>query len=109
MKTCADYGVNDEAIKNMNVCLSIDFPANGMFEAINNARSYLADRGFSFGSMEMDRPIGIHHGDCYISKWHNMTAKERRSLNGVIVPIGEFREGGARVLFFITINEVVKQ
>lgn len=108
MKTVADYIVFDSnGISNKLVCKTIDFPAKGTFGAINKAMAYLSENGFSYGSMQCDSPIGFYHGNASISKWQNMNIKEKQMLDGIIVPIGDFRDGGARILFFSAKGELV--
>lgn len=101
-KTVGDYKVWDGDIKDMPVVRSLDFQANGIFVAIDNARAYLDDEGFVLGSMQRGEPIGFapRATTDYISKWRNMDREDKRTLAGIIVPIGDFREGGARVLYF---------
>lgn len=82
---------------------SILFEPKGTFEAINEARNYLKERGYTLGSMERDNPIGFADAERvgYISKWTNMTSAEQKQVDGVIILYkGDFRDGGAEILFF---------
>lgn len=53
------------------------------FSALRKAEAWLKKNGYSMGSMELDYPIGIHHGDeHYISKWTKMKFEEQQALDG---------------------------
>lgn len=67
------------------------FEQKGTFAAWNAARQWLKENGFSYGSSSVDGPVGILKGDFCISKWRNMTPKERSQLDGTLS--GELREG----------------
>ena len=102
-KTVLDFNVYDSiGISDMVVVHSIDFAAGDDFDGVNNARDWLGEHGYICGSMQMDSPIGFAPDEttAYISKWRNMLYREQRLLAGVIVPIKDFRDGGARLLFF---------
>ena len=75
------------------------FEANGTFGAIGNAKKFLTDNGYSVGSMCSDEPIAIKKGDCYIAKWYNL-GEDTPKIDGWILPLSEFREGGCRIEFF---------
>ena len=62
------------------------------FAAVNAARNWLQEQGYSYGSMCMDMPIGILKGNWTIAKWRNLTAKERKQLDGQLVS-KDFRSG----------------
>lgn len=70
----------------------ITFDQTGDFNAVNAARKWLQDHGYSYGSMCLDMPIGILKGSWAIAKWRNLTAKERKQLDGQIVS-SDFRDG----------------
>ena len=55
----------------------LTFDQSGDFVAVDLARVWLKDHGYSCGSMCMDMPIGILKGYWRIAKWKNLTAKER--------------------------------
>jgi hypothetical protein len=52
--------------------------------------------------MQMSSPIGFADSDKYdyVSKWWNMNREDKESLDGAIIPLDGFREGGVLVLFF---------
>ncbi len=82
---------------------SITFEPNGTFTAIHAAEKYLKEKGYTTGSMCRDEPIGFADADKYgyIAKWYNIAAEDRNLLDGVIIPYkGDFREGGAEIIFF---------
>ena len=60
------------------------FNQTGTFEAIRTAEKWLADNGYSYGSMQGRDPIGILKGDIYIPKWRNIPAYGRKKLDGTI-------------------------
>lgn len=76
------------------------FTGDEAFEAFRTAEEFLANRGFSVGSMQRDDPIGVMYGDCSIAKWRNLSAMERIGLHGVIQ--GNKRFGPVTVVIFDT-------
>ena len=68
------------------------FDQTADFAAVNAARNWLQEQGYSYGSMCMDMPIGILKGNWTIAKWRNLTAKERKQLDGQLVS-KDFRNG----------------
>lgn len=71
------------------------FPATGTFEAHSAACKFLAENGYSVGSMQRGAPIGVAKGDADISKWRNL-GEDVRDLDGVMVS-DDFREGSVTV------------
>lgn len=71
------------------------FDKTGDFEAFREAENYLKKNGYSWGSMQRDDPIGIMKGDYDISKWRNLSSKERNALDGTIT--GDKRNGPVTV------------
>lgn len=67
------------------------FEQVGTFAAYHAACRWLEENGYSHGSTSVDGPVGILKGDFHISKWRNMTPKERSQLDGTLS--GEMREG----------------
>jgi hypothetical protein len=67
------------------------FEQKGTWAAYDVARQWLKESGYSYGSSSVDGPVGILKGDFCISKWRNMTPKERSQLDGTLS--GELREG----------------
>lgn len=74
------------------------FKADGAFGAFYAAETWLRDNGYSVGSMERDRPIGIAKGDCDISKWSNLGA-DKALLDGVIAG-GSKRDSDITIIIF---------
>lgn len=70
----------------------IEFNQTGDFSAFYAATDWLKERGYSYGSMCMDMPIGILKGNWCIAKWRNLTITERKQLDGQLVS-NDFREG----------------
>lgn len=62
----------------------ITFNNRGDFAASRAAEEWLRERGFSFGPSQVDGPQAVWHGDCYVSKWRNLSAKEKRAMHAVM-------------------------
>jgi len=68
------------------------------WSGLHAAESWLRSNGYSVGSMQRSDPIGVVKGDVLIAKWRNLSAKDKRELDGCIVPDGgRFRDGAAIV------------
>jgi hypothetical protein len=91
------YGVQDFPVKMVKT-----FIKGGDFDAINAARDYLREKGYVIGSMQSDSPIGFAKAETtqYIAKWRNIDDEDKTMLDGIIVPDDDFRDGGAKILFF---------
>lgn len=74
------------------------FKADGDFGAFYAAEKWVRENGYSVGSMERDRPIGLAKGDYYISKWRNL-GEDKLLLDGVIAE-GSKRENDITVIIF---------
>ena len=72
--------------------IEMTFDQTGDFVAVGAARAWLREQGYSYGSICMDMPIGILKGNWTIAKWRNLTAKERKQLDGQLVS-KDFRNG----------------
>ena len=79
---------------------AIKFEPDGTFKAISEAEVYLKELGYGVGSMCGDAPMGFVYEADYVAKWKNLSATERNTVDGIIIPEPEFREGGALILFF---------
>lgn len=55
------------------------------FGAQYAAEDWLKKRGFSWGSSQADGPQAIWYGDCSISKWRNLSTKEKRDAHAIMV------------------------
>lgn len=62
------------------------------FSAKFEAEDWLRDNGYSFGPSCVGYPQAVFKGDCYVSKWRNLSPKERLSVDGVL---HAHREGDA--------------
>jgi hypothetical protein len=71
------------------------FNRPGDFVAISDAIKWCADRGVSCGSMQRDEPIGLIVGNFNISKWRNLSNRDRKELHGTIT--GDKRNGPVTV------------
>jgi hypothetical protein len=74
------------------------FKAGEDFDAFYAAEKWLRENGYSIGSMEREKPIGIAKGDCYISKWRNL-GEDKARLDGVIAS-GDKRNSDITVIIF---------
>ena len=72
--------------------IEMTFDQTADFAAVNAARNWLQEQGYSYGSMCMDMPIGILKGNWSFAYWRNLTAKERKQLDGQLVS-KDFRNG----------------
>lgn len=54
------------------------------FGAQRAADKWLRDRDFSFGPSQADGPQAIWFGDHSVSKWRNLSAKERLAAHGIM-------------------------
>lgn len=67
------------------------FDQQGDFAALYAAQAWCREHGVSFGSTDRTATIGLLVGDCWIAKWHNLTRKEQREVDGTIT--GDARNG----------------
>lgn len=72
------------------------FDKPGDFAAFDEAKEWLTQHGYSYGSLCGYMPVGILKGDWIIAKWRNLTPKERSQLHGQIKS-EDFREGPVTV------------
>lgn len=63
---------------------SITFEQPGDFDASRAAEDWLRKHGFSFGPSQADGPQAIWFGDCSISKWRNLSAAEKKTMDAVL-------------------------
>lgn len=74
--------------------LILTFVANEEFKALRMAEEWCKRSGYSIGSLQADAPTGLLRGDVAISKWRNMTQKQREALDGTISAPGRtYRTG----------------
>jgi len=78
------------------------FNQEGDFEALYAAKAWCRSNNISYGSTCRDEPIGLMHGDYYVAKWKNLTAKERRTVDGVI--LGDKRNGPLTIKMYVPIK-----
>jgi len=74
------------------------FENKGTFEALHAAEKWLTDHDYSYGPTQVCAPQAIFRGDCYVSKWRNLSAKDKTEMVGTIT--GECREGPIIVNLF---------
>lgn len=63
---------------------SVSFHNVGTFAASNAAEKWLSDRGFSYGPSQANGPQAVWFGECSISKWRNLSAKEKIECHATI-------------------------
>lgn len=66
------------------------------FSANRDARKWLDENGYSYGSMQGSSPIAIFKGDCIIAKWRNLSTQDKKLLHGTIES-SDHRNGSVRV------------
>jgi len=71
--------------------LVLKFDQQGDFAALYAAQAWCREHGVSYGSTDRTRTIGLLVGEYCIAKWHNLTRKERREVDGTIT--GDARNG----------------
>ena len=71
------------------------FANEGEWRAIEAARAWLKERGYSIGEMQGSAPMGVMLGDFDIAKWRNLTPTEIGALDGKIE--GDKRNGPVTV------------
>ena len=77
---------------------NITFTVPGAFQSSYAAEAWLRERGFSFGPSQADGPQAVWYGDCHISKWRNLSRKERAEcIAGVGGAAAGCGDGRARV------------
>lgn len=69
------------------------------FSALRAAEEWLENRGFSLGRLQAHAPTGIKRGYYDLSKWRNLRARERRTLDGCLV--GDYRNGPVTLLLMV--------
>lgn len=65
------------------------------FDAYHAACAWLDQNGYSHGPTSVDGPVAIFKGACIVSKWRNLSAKERKTVDGLLD--GDIRDGPVRV------------
>lgn len=74
------------------------FAQVGDFAALDAARAWLRERGFSVGPGQTGAPSGILHGRYMIAKWRDLDAADRANLDGELT--GDRRAGPVVVVIF---------
>ena len=68
------------------------------FEAVSKAEKYATSKGYNYGSMCRNEPIGLAK-NCLIAKWRNISRSERSKLGGLLLS-DDFRDGDVFVILF---------
>lgn len=71
------------------------FIGESTFDAYHEACAWLDQNGYSHGPTSIDGPVAIFKGDWAVSKWRNLSAKERIAVDGLLD--GDTRNGPIRV------------
>ena len=74
-----------------------EFNVEGTFQSCYAAQEWCSDNDYSYGSLDGNNPIAMWKGDHSISKWHNLSSKEKASCDGVLMCD---REGVATIYLF---------
>jgi hypothetical protein len=75
--------------------IAMTFANTGDFAAMYAAEDWCKQNGYSVGSSQRGSPRGLLRGDWLIAKWRNLTAAERRQLDGQMT--GDMRNGPVTV------------
>lgn len=73
----------------------VTFSGGATFGALYAAEAWCAARGISVGRADGRNPCGLLYGEYDIQKWHNLNAKERAALDGLLT--GDKRNGPVTV------------
>lgn len=80
------------------------FKVDGDFGAFYAAEKWCKDNGYSVGSMERERPIGLAKDASYVSKWCNLSGSDKKILDGVIAE-GSKRNNDVTVIIFDEVDQ----
>lgn len=72
------------------------FSESGAFMACGFAKAFLTKRGFTYGPTQSRCPTGIRFGRLKVSRWNNMTDRQKRQLDGIMA--GDVRTGPITIL-----------
>ena len=87
-----------ERYLNRNVIKKIECNDPETWGCMYKAQKWCADNSYSYGVMDHPNPIAMWKGKGVISKWHNLSAKEKGSCEGIMV--GDMREGPVFIYIF---------
>ena len=73
----------------------ITFFQKETFAASRAAEGWLRERGFSYGPTQCDGPQAVWFGECAISKWRNLSRKEKAQAHALIT--GDTRNGPVKI------------
>jgi hypothetical protein len=93
-------GLKGQLWNGREIIHALTFEPSGLFKALSQATIYLEELGYTVAPMCRQEPIGFMYDYDEVAKWKNLTDKERKQVEGVIIPNPEFREGGATIMFF---------
>jgi|SRR5882672_6360322 len=78
----------------------ITFLAEGTFQSLDEARSWLHKNGYSYGSLCRDMPVAIKYGPYDLpQKWKNFDTEDEELIDGVMAS-KDFREAQVEVYIF---------
>lgn len=82
--------------------LLIEFFVPGTFESMYAAQAWCESNGYSYGSSCAPmRMQGLLKGKgILIAKWKNLTPGEIKELDGIMITVGDAREGKMRIAIF---------
>jgi len=84
------------------VAKAIEFFVPGTFQSMYAANQWCRENGYSYGSSCAPCVYqGLLNGEnILIAKWKNLTKEEIAQLDGVMISVGDRREGAMRVVIF---------
>lgn len=73
-------------------------PDGRTFGAMNAAEDWILRKNWSIGPQQRDAPRGIYCGEAYIAKWRNISARDKKELDGEMrFPDGDSRTGRVEI------------
>ena len=75
-----------------NISRDTVFTGTKDFEAFHLAADYAEQMGYSVGSLQRDSPVGLKKGNYIVSKWRNLSSKDKQELDGMLIS-RDFRKG----------------
>ena len=78
----------------------VEFIPSGTFGAFYKSEALLKKLGYRTGSMCNTEPIGFAYKYDRVAKWHNLSKEDKSLLDGIVLQVGGFREGGVMIVFF---------
>lgn len=96
-----DIRVPDKKLLKREVEVHLEFQTPGEFYSMYAAERWLHENGYSSGSTDITKFVGLLKGEkILIAKWKNLTKDERAALDGVMYAMFSYRTGPVEVIIF---------